>query len=217
MFEREGIYELITYVGNKNKPTPPEGLYHIKGDSWEEYKERKRTYQALEAKRDRWFGETKTVVTYLGSQINKAGRWRKCKRSALRFFLRSDEWCDTFIEETFGNVQAAYWKMESKDELAGAYLQWFQSKKERMRKSMTDELEVMQRAADITRLTGRQMTHGGVANLLKVLTRTMEKQNADIRSIAKMQYMICRQAGILIPDEFIEDVAVIVVGDPDKV
>lgn len=29
-------------------------------------------------------------------------------------------------------------------------------------------------------------THGGVANLLKTLTKTMEKQGADIRSIAKV-------------------------------
>ena len=54
----------------------------------------------------------------------------------------------------------------------------------------------------------RPNSHGGVANLLKVLTKTMEKQGADIRSIAKMQYTVCMQAGIYIPDEFIEDVAV---------
>ena len=51
-------------------------------------------------------------------------------------------------------------------------------------------------------------SHGGVANLLKVLTQTMQKQGADIRNIAKVQYAICVQAGIYIPDEFIRDVAV---------
>ena len=51
-------------------------------------------------------------------------------------------------------------------------------------------------------------SHGGVANLLKILTRTMEKQGADIKNIAKMQYAICKQAGIYIPDEFLLDVAV---------
>ena len=51
-------------------------------------------------------------------------------------------------------------------------------------------------------------SHGGVANLLKVLTKTMEKQGSDITSIAKVQYAICVQAGIYIPDEFIRDVAV---------
>ena len=50
-------------------------------------------------------------------------------------------------------------------------------------------------------------SHGGVANLLKTLTRTMEKQGASIESIAKVQYAICVQAGIYIPDEFLLDVA----------
>lgn len=36
----------------------------------------------------------------------------------------------------------------------------------------------------------------------------MEKQGAGIENIAKMQYTVCMQAGIYIPDEFIEDVAV---------
>lgn len=36
----------------------------------------------------------------------------------------------------------------------------------------------------------------------------MEKQGSDITSIAKVQYAICVQAGIYIPDEFIRDVAV---------
>lgn len=44
--------------------------------------------------------------------------------------------------------------------------------------------------------------------MLKVLTKTMEKQGSDITSIAKVQYAICIQAGIYIPDEFIRDVAV---------
>ena len=36
----------------------------------------------------------------------------------------------------------------------------------------------------------------------------MEKQGSDIASIAKVQYAVCAQAGIYIPDEFIRDVAV---------
>ena len=35
----------------------------------------------------------------------------------------------------------------------------------------------------------------------------MEKQGASIESIAKVQYAICVQAGIYIPDEFLLDVA----------
>lgn len=54
----------------------------------------------------------------------------------------------------------------------------------------------------------KPQSHGGVANLLKVLTRTMEKQGSDIQNIAKVQYAVCVQAGIYIPDDFIRDVAV---------
>ena len=51
-------------------------------------------------------------------------------------------------------------------------------------------------------------SHGGVANLLKILTKTMERQGASIESIAKVQYAICVQAGVYIPDEFLTDIAV---------
>ena len=51
-------------------------------------------------------------------------------------------------------------------------------------------------------------SHGGVANLLKVLTKTMKEQGSGIDSIAKMQYAICVQAGIYIVPEFLTDVLV---------
>ena len=51
-------------------------------------------------------------------------------------------------------------------------------------------------------------SHGGVANLLKILTKTMKEQRSGIESIAKMQYAICMQAGIYIIPEFLTDVLV---------
>lgn len=54
----------------------------------------------------------------------------------------------------------------------------------------------------------RTSSHGGVANLLRVLTKTMHEQGSSIRTIAKVQYAICTQAGIYVPDEFITDVLV---------
>ena len=36
----------------------------------------------------------------------------------------------------------------------------------------------------------------------------MEKQGESIQSVARVQYAICMQAGIYMPDEFIEDVSV---------
>lgn len=52
-------------------------------------------------------------------------------------------------------------------------------------------------------------SHGGVANLLKTLTKTMIMQGSSVRTIAKVQYAICQQAGIYIPSEFLTDVAVV--------
>lgn len=51
-------------------------------------------------------------------------------------------------------------------------------------------------------------SHGGVANLLKVLTKTMTAQGSSIQTIAKVQYAICIQAGIALPNEFLTDVMV---------
>ena len=51
-------------------------------------------------------------------------------------------------------------------------------------------------------------SHGGVANLLKVLTKTMHERGSGIDTIAKVQYAVCVQAGIYIPDEFLTDVLV---------
>ena len=51
-------------------------------------------------------------------------------------------------------------------------------------------------------------SHGGVANLLKVLTKTMKEQGSGINTIAKMQYAICIQAGIYVIPDFLTDVLV---------
>ena len=42
----------------------------------------------------------------------------------------------------------------------------------------------------------------GVSALLNTLTRTMDRQGADIKDIAQMQEYVCRQFDILLPDEF---------------
>ena len=68
------------------------------------------------------------------------------------------------------------------------------------------EKELMNANGDLARLK-KPNSHGGVANLLKVLTKTMQEQGADIRSIAKMQFAVCKQANIYLPEEFLTDVA----------
>lgn len=94
------------------------------------------------------------------------------------------------------------------EELWEQLLTYFERRKEKFMAKRKLEIEV---SADTKKgiVTYKpSQSHGGVANLLKVLTKTMEKQGADIKNIAKMQYAICKQAGIYIPDEFLTDVAV---------
>lgn len=84
------------------------------------------------------------------------------------------------------------------------FLIWFEEKRRRFRMSF----DIQGCKTELLKSGKRPNSHGGIANLLKTLTKTMEKQGASIETIAKVQYTVCMQAGIYIPDEFVEDVAV---------
>jgi hypothetical protein len=80
---------------------------------------------------------------------------------------------------------------------------WFEGRRKTFLENMNKE---------IIKMTGNPAktpsSHGGVANLLKVLTKTMLQRGASLDTIAKTQYAICTQAGIYIPSEFLTDVSV---------
>lgn len=125
-------------------------------------------------------------------------------KSVVFFENRSPEICKAFVADAYGgNIEIAMDKTKDFEVLYHKFLMWFGDKRRDFRMDFTGESEKR-----VSRNSRSQNPHGGVANLLKVLTKTMEKQGADIRSIARVQYAICIQAGIYIPDEFIEDVAV---------
>ena len=125
---------------------------------------------------------------------------------SVGFFMKnSNGLCNCFLLEKYsGNVENAMDKTGKFDILYQQFLNWFDQKRRDFR--MTFDIEESKK--QIFENGKRPNSHGGVANLLKVLTKTMDKQGAGIENIAKMQYTICMQAGIYIPDEFIEDVAV---------
>lgn len=81
---------------------------------------------------------------------------------------------------------------------------WFERKKDSFMAKMNE---------DIVKASGvpakMPSSHGGVANLLKVLTKTMLQRGTSLDTIAKTQYAICTQAGIYIPNEFLTDVSVV--------
>lgn len=122
-----------------------------------------------------------------------------------------------FCEVTYGSIEKALKATTHLYELWNAFEEWF----ERWRKRVMGELEgamvnainrsAVSKDAVAKMEVGKKLkpgSVGGVANLLKVLTKTMEQQGADIKSIAKMQWFVCRQQGIILPDEFLRDVAV---------
>lgn len=125
----------------------------------------------------------------------------KCERyfesNSKRFILN-------FLSETYGNIETAVSKTDSFIELSNDFIKWFDERRNKFMEQTDTDIQKWKEMC----VSSKPQSHGGVANLLKVLTKTMEKQGADIANIAKVQYAVCLQAGIYIPDEFVRDVAV---------
>lgn len=136
------------------------------------------------------------------------GKGNRCKRHdiARRWFEQKSPTLVVyfFVDLYGGDIENAMKAAGNFKQLLDEFQIWFDSKRRdfRMAFDITDSKK------QILENGKRPLSHGGVANLLKTLTKTMEKQGSSIESIAKVQYTICMQAGIYIPDEFIEDVAV---------
>lgn len=129
-----------------------------------------------------------------------------CHDKCVAFFDKN-AWqiCTAFMREEYhGDVEYAMFKTMDFMVLFQKFLNWFADK----RREFQMQFNVSEAKKQMLENGKRPNSHGGVANLLKTLTKTMEKQGASIQSIAKVQYTVCMQAGIYIPDEFIEDVAV---------
>ena len=129
-----------------------------------------------------------------------------CHDKCVAFFNKNAETLSRiFINEKYhGDVEFSMFKSGDFTTLYQQFLDWFDDK----RRDFQMEFNVPEAKKQMLENGKRPNSHGGVANLLKTLTKTMEKQGSSIQSIAKVQYTICMQAGIYIPDEFIEDVAV---------
>ena len=129
-----------------------------------------------------------------------------CHDKCVAFFDKNAEIISRiFIKEKYcDDVEYAMFKTKDFMVLFQQFLIWFEDK----RREFQMQFNVSEAKKQMLENGKRPNSHGGVANLLKTLTKTMEKQGASIQSIAKVQYTICMQAGIYIPDEFIEDVAI---------
>lgn len=130
-------------------------------------------------------------------------------REAFNYFNRSDKMTDAYIRKKYGDWEKAMRVTGTFGRLFDNFLTYFANR----RTKFMDEMEKLiistkQTALSQKRSKGVPQSHGGVANLLKLLTQTMKAQDSSIKTIAKVQYAVCMQAGILIPDEFITDVLV---------
>ena len=129
-----------------------------------------------------------------------------CHDKCVAFFNQKSSFlCLIFLTQKYdGDLESAMTQTGKFEVLYQEFLNWFDDK----RREFQMQFNVSEAKRQMLENGKRPSSHGGVANLLKTLTKTMEKQGASIQSIAKVQYTICMQAGIYIPDEFIEDVAV---------
>ena len=137
------------------------------------------------------------------------------QRQCLGLFSRhGDKICDPYIKERFGDWETAIKQCGTFKNLVFGFEEYFRERKTKFMEK-TDQI-IEQIPKELTKVGKiKTSSHGGVANLLKVLTKTMHEQGSTIRTIAKVQYAVCVQAGIYIPDEFITDVLVAADIDPD--
>lgn len=125
-------------------------------------------------------------------------------KARVYFQNHSKELSTLFISEIYGDMVNAIIQTHRFTQIIKQFVAWFNERREKFLENMSTAIAEVKKF----QMSEKPQSHGGVANLLKVLTKTMEKQGADITSIAKVQYAVCVQAGIYIPEEFIQDVAV---------
>lgn len=127
-------------------------------------------------------------------------------RMAFNYFVHSERLRDAYIRKKYGTIENAMRQTGSFEKLFDTFKEDFAERRNRF--LMETEMTLDIKRGELKRQGKMPHSHGGVANLLKVLTDTMKAQGSSIRTIAKVQYSVCMQAGILIPDEFITDVLV---------
>lgn len=143
-----------------------------------------------------------------GWAVKKAmdSRMNNVIRDAIRYFWHSEKMLDAYIRKRFGDLPTAMRQTKTFGALFNTFLDDFRGEREAF---MDKTNELIAKQIGVLKKQGKMpQSHGGVANLLKVLTATMKAQGSSIKSIAKVQYAICLQAGIYVPEEFITDILV---------
>ena len=124
---------------------------------------------------------------------------------------KSDVICRAFFFESHqGDVRMAMRSAGTFENLYDIYLEWFNQKRSDFMADVTQMIISLRKGLEEQGVSKNPkiQSYGGVASLIKELSNTMKQQGANIRSIAQMQYLVCLQDGIYIPEEFITDVLV---------
>ena len=139
------------------------------------------------------------------AKIHNSRRGSFGRKAWMWFNENADKLCEAFIEKEYlGDLSLAMMITGTFDQLFNEFKAYFA---ERRRLFMEKTEQALQTRKDELAKHGKApQSHGGVANLLKVLTKTMQTQGSSIQTIAQVQYAVCMQAGIYIPDEFLTDV-----------
>lgn len=122
------------------------------------------------------------------------------------FVENGKEIINVFIEQKYGKTECAMRQTKTFDALFDEFLNWFEERRNGFMDKVAAQLN--EKKAELSKIGKLPQSHGGVANLLKVLTKTMYARGTSIHTVAKVQYAVCLQAGIYIPDEFLTDVLV---------
>ena len=129
-----------------------------------------------------------------------------------RLAIKCEQWffqnCKDLIEGMFhcngwDGIEQAIKDTENYKDLCNHWDAWFERRRERYMQKMNEQ--IIKTSGVPAKIPS---SHGGVANLLKTLTKTMTQRGTSLETIAKVQYAVCTQAGIYIPSEFLTDVAV---------
>ena len=144
--------------------------------------------------------------------------WRKeslIRKAWLYFNDNSEKIFQGYVRDRLGgDLRSGMIRAGNYNNLRDDYIQYFGERRKKHLEKEQKDLEIA--TASLTGRIKAPQSHGGVANLLKVLTKTMVAQGSSIQTIAKVQYAICVQAGIALPTEFLTDVLVAeeIMGEP---
>lgn len=141
-------------------------------------------------------------------QIKKVGRPRagSIPREAWKWFNENgDSIVGAYVRKRHnGNLEHAMIWFGTFDALYNDFKIYFEERKKAFMEKTENALQ--KRKSELAKKGEKPQSYGGVANLLKVLAKTSAEQGSSIQTIAKVQYAVCMQAGIFIPDEFLTDV-----------